>query len=134
MIGTADSSPASADLAKRLRTEGFALALAYVRQAARSDAATAEGTSGDTDERKRHMQRERQRKKTDRDAPNWRRCYARAPNDPDARDLVAEVARVIADPRAREAVRIAVENPQAAFLGRRILAIAALLRLPVRGR
>jgi hypothetical protein len=135
MIDDARRKAASPDLAKRLRAEGFALTLAYTKDTELSETATAHATcKNGSDERKRSMQRERQRSQAERDASKWRRCYAKAPDDADARALVAKVARLIADPVVREAVRIAVESPKAALIGRRVLSVAALLGLPVRGR
>jgi hypothetical protein len=51
----------------------------------------------------------------------WAECYAKAPDDDDARRLIADVGKAIKDPRTRRAIRIALRNPCAVLLCERVL-------------
>lgn len=97
------------ELAQQMRSQGLRPRLAWVHEPGR--------TEEDAKERKRRKARERQRRQTERDTTKWARCYAKAPDDDDARALVNKIARAIADPEIRRAVRLALENPPVVFLG-----------------
>ena len=58
-----------------------------------------------------------------RDRTNgWAECSAKAPDDEDARRLIAEIGRAIKDPRMRRAIRLTLGDPRAALIGSRMLA------------
>ncbi|MCW5688734.1 MAG: hypothetical protein KIT76_09340 [Pseudolabrys sp.] len=50
----------------------------------------------------------------------WAECYAKAPDDDEARRLIAEVGKALKDPRTRRGLRILLRNPRAALLGERV--------------
>ena len=120
MSARAESGAPSPELARRMRSEGMRAKTGWFYEGTQHPGTHAEAASAgeEAGEQTHREQRERQQQQTKRDSENnWRRCYAKAPDDDDARALVSRVARAIADPTTRRAVNIAVEHPQAAILG-----------------
>lgn len=77
---------------------------------------------------------ERQRTQTLRDEiKGWARCYAKAPDDPDAREIVAMVAKAIISPPIRKAVRVAVAHPEYVFMGEKVAGLSGFDRPPLSG-
>jgi hypothetical protein len=75
----------------------------------------------------------RQRAQTHRDeGKGWARCYAKAPDDPDAREIVAVVAKAIESLSIRRAVRLAVVHPQYVFVGAKIAGMGGIRGIVVR--
>jgi hypothetical protein len=112
-----------------MELEGFEKTLVW-RQSGPCD--SGEGFK-EGNEKKAKTAAERQAEQTIRDEDvGWKRCYAKAPDDADARDLVAIVAKAIASPIVRRAVRIAVTRPQTVFVGERVHRLLGIRRWIVR--
>lgn len=75
------------------------------------------------DDRPKSRQAKAKAKQRHEDRKNgWAECYAKAPDDDDARRLIAEIGKAIKDPRTRKAIRIALNDPRTALLGKKALA------------
>jgi hypothetical protein len=60
-------------------------------------------------------------KQRTRDRENgWAECYAKAPDDDEARRLIAEVGKALKDPCTRRGLRILLRNPRTALVGERV--------------
>jgi hypothetical protein len=119
----------SAGLRHLMELEGFEEALVW-RQSGpcSSDEAAGEGKEKNA---KTAAERQAEQKKRDED-DGWKRCYAKAPDDPDAREIVAMVAKAIASPVVRKAIRLAVTRPQTVFVGERVHGLLGIRRWIVR--
>ena len=103
-----------------MELEGFEETLVWLQ----SGPCGSDETPEEGDESKAKTAAERQAEQKIRDeSVGWKRCYAKAPDDPDAREIVAMVAKAIASPIVRKAVRIAVMRPQTVFVGERVCAL-----------
>ena len=75
---------------------------------------------------------ERQAEQTVRDKENgWARCYAKAPNDPDAKELVSQVAKAIESPLMRRAIKVTLARPNSVFMGERVRGLRGIRRVVV---
>ncbi len=108
----------SANLLKLIVAEGFWEAVVWLQ----TDLPPSnEPSVGETKETKAKTATERQADQTVRDEDNhWKRCYAKAPDDPDARALVAMVAKAIVSTDVRKAIRLVIENPELALIGEKV--------------
>jgi hypothetical protein len=87
----------------------------------------------DDEEKKKSDAAKRQREQTLRDEQKgWARCYAKAPDDPDAREVVAMVATAIKSLPIRRAVRLAVTHPQYVFIGEKVAGLGGIRGMLVR--
>jgi hypothetical protein len=67
---------------------------------------------------------ERQTEQAIRDEESgWKRCYAKAPDDDDARALISLVAKAIISPVVRRAIKLAIAHPGSVFLGEKVRAL-----------
>ncbi len=108
-----------------MELEGFEETLVWLQ----SGPCSSDEITGDGKETKAKTAAERQAEQTIRDEDDgWKRCYAKAPDDPDARDLVAMVAKAIASPIVRRAVRMTVTRPQSVFVGERLRGLSRIRR------
>jgi hypothetical protein len=99
-----------------------------------SDTPPVEPSAEEDDEKKKKIDAaERQREQTLRDeGEGWARCYAKAPDDPDAREIVAMVAKAIKSLPIRRAVRLAVTHPQYVFIGAKAAGLGGIRGMVVR--
>jgi hypothetical protein len=112
-----------------MESEGFEEMLVW-RQSCVSGSNRA---SDEVDGKKAKTASERQADQTIRDETSgWKRCYAKAPDDPDAGEIVAMVARAIESPFVRKAIRIAVARPQTVFVGERVLVLTGIQKWIIR--
>lgn len=124
--GRSQSSP-SERLRRLLIGEGFKQALVWLH-----DEATDATTDGQ-DSTGPKSAAERQSAQTKRDKENgWARCYAKAPNDPDARALVSLVAGAIESPLMRRAIRATLAHPSSVFVGEKVRGLRGIRRVVVR--
>jgi hypothetical protein len=99
-----------------------------------SDTPPVEPSSEKDDDKKETIDAtQRQREQTLRDAAEgWARYYAKAPDEPDAREVVALVAKAIKSLPIRRAVRVTVAHPQYVFIGEKVAGLGGVRGMVVR--
>ena len=103
------------DLFRILQEHGFAERSAWIRLGENGHGGTRNG------KKPKSKQAAAKAKQRHEDRKNgWAECYAKAPDDDDARRLIADVGKAIKDPRTRRAIRIVLRSPCAALLGDKV--------------
>ena len=133
--GRSRSSP-SEQLRRLLIDEGFKETLGWLKVEATDSAPAAEGDSDPAaegqDSAGPKSAAERQAEQTVRDKENgWARCYAKAPNDPDAKELVSQVAKAIESPLMRQAIKVTLDRPNSVFRGEKVRGLRGIRRVVV---
>jgi hypothetical protein len=118
-----------------MRKEGFNEAFVWQQRA--------EGTSGESpgespnEEKTNEAKRQAEQKIRDKEA-GLARCYAKAPDDDDARSIVSLVGNTIKplhDKTAlhiRTALRLTIEHPRSVFIGEKVLRLGGIRGIIVR--
>ncbi|MGA7973197.1 MAG: hypothetical protein WCA36_10350 [Pseudolabrys sp.] len=121
------SSP-SEQLRRLLIDEGFKETLVWQQ----AEPAESGPTAAEQDSTGPKSAAERQAEQTVRDKENsWARCYAKAPNDPDAKELVSQVAKAIDSPLMRQAIKVTLARPHSVFRGEKVRGLRGIRRVVV---
>ncbi|MDP1602017.1 MAG: hypothetical protein Q8M03_02005 [Legionella sp.] len=125
------------DFAAFMRARGHEHVLAWIlrRDGEGKGKAHAEGPPKEEPPAEEPKSAEANRKTKQRkndDVNGWRQCNVKAPNDDDARALMAEIGIRIKNPEVRAAIRIATKNPELVVYGATASALQGFLGLIVR--
>jgi hypothetical protein len=129
------------------RSQGYEQELAWVlRRPGKSEDNSAAAAGASTEEQTNGPESAAARKTKQRakdDARGWRQCNVKAPDDDDARTLMADIGRRLIDREFRAAIRLAATRPELVGYGAKAASLGgirgAVLRamlggLPSRGR